>query len=298
MRVSHAEIVDRLAGMGGTIALLGGIDTGKTTFGLSLAESGRARGMRVAYVDTDLGQPTVGPPTCVGLKFCHDLEHVEPATVGRADVLSFVGSLAPQGHHVSLVAGTARLVNEARRAGCELVVVDTSGYISGVQAELLKYHKLELIRPDIVVGFQRGEELEPILQSVRRFLPTDVISLRVEASVAERSVEHRLAYREEQFRSYFEPPLSTWRVKTTVFMPTLPPDIDLALLDHLVVGVEDGAGMCLGIGMLECEKVEGVLRMVSSVKDPVKGLRLGTTKITTEGRVLGRVSYRELFGAQ
>ena len=48
--VSHAEIVESLI-TGGCIVLLGGIDTGKTTFGLSVAEAGRQRGMRVAYVD-------------------------------------------------------------------------------------------------------------------------------------------------------------------------------------------------------------------------------------------------------
>ena len=86
--VSHAEIVDSLIA-GGCVVLLGGIDTGKTSFGLSLAEAARSRGMRVAYVDADIDHSTVGPPACVGLKFCQDLERV---AVGPAGAFTSTGA--------------------------------------------------------------------------------------------------------------------------------------------------------------------------------------------------------------
>ncbi|MGH7425189.1 MAG: hypothetical protein ACREJP_03380, partial [Candidatus Methylomirabilales bacterium] len=81
-------------------------------------------------------------------------------------------------------------------------------------------------------------------------------------------------------------------------MPSLPPEIDLRRLDRLVVGVEDGKGSCLGIGALEYDPEEQVLRMVSSVHELARGLRLGSTRITAEGRVIGRVTLRELFGTE
>src|SRR5215467_9766814 len=99
--VSHIEIVEGLITRG-CIVLLGGIDSGKTTFGLSLAEAARQRGMRVAYVDADIDNSTVGPPGCVGLKFCEGLEHVDGQSIARADALAFVGSITPQGHSFSL----------------------------------------------------------------------------------------------------------------------------------------------------------------------------------------------------
>ena len=80
--VSHADIVESLI-TGGCIVLLGGIDTGKTTFGLNVTEAARQRGMRVAYVDAAIDNSTVGPPGCVGLKFCDDLEHVDEQRVTR-----------------------------------------------------------------------------------------------------------------------------------------------------------------------------------------------------------------------
>ncbi|MGH2811905.1 MAG: Clp1/GlmU family protein [Actinomycetota bacterium] len=297
-RVSHEEILQRIVARGGTIVLLGGIDTGKTTFALDLAEAARSRGLSTAYIDADLGQTTVGPPTCIGLKYVGDLERVERQTVSHADQLAFVGSTSPSGHLLPVLSGTGRMVTHARETGCEVIIVDSSGLISGVYAELLKYHKLQLVRPDAVVGFQRGAELDPILGIVRRFLPADVTALRVRPEVRERSAEERLAYREEQFGTYFGAPLQRWRVKTTVFMPALPPDLELARLDGLVVGLEDGKGNCLGVGLLEYDPVEGILRMVSPISEGATGLLVGSMRITTDGKLLGRITARELFGSE
>lgn len=295
-RVTRAELIGKLLEARGVIVLLGGVDTGKTSFGLDLAEAARASNISLAYVDADVGRSTVGPPTCVGLKVCRDLGRVDAETVGKADELGFVGSTTPEGHFLPLVASTARLVNSARRAKCDIIVVDTSAVISGVSAEILKYYKLDLVRPDYVVGFQRGGELEPILGVVSRFFPVEVIVLKVESAVLERSAEERLSAREASLASYFEPPLSRWRVKPTVFMPAIPPEVDLALLDGLVVGLEDGTGTCRGIGLLEFEHETKVLRLVSSAAEGPKGLKLGSVKITTEGKIVGRIDLKELFG--
>lgn len=295
-RVSQTELIDKLVADRGTIVLLGGIDTGKTSFGLSLADAARASGVRVGYVDADVGQSTIGPPTCVGLKLCSDLTKVDAESVEVADEIGFVGSTSPEGHLLPLVASTARLVSHAREAGCEMVIVDTSSLISGVYGELLKYYKLDLIRPDKVIGFQRGMELDPILGVVSRFFPVDVTALKVEAAIVERSAEERLLARETRLASYFQAPLSRWRVKTTVFMPAIPPETNLARLDGLVVGLEDGKGRCTGIGFLEYFKEEDILRMVSSVAEGAKGLKLGSIRITPDGRVVGRVTVRDMFG--
>jgi polynucleotide 5'-hydroxyl-kinase GRC3/NOL9 len=296
-RVSHAEILERLVERGGAIVVLGGIDSGKTTFALDIAETARARGLATAYIDADVGQSTVGPPTCVGLKFCSGLEKVEPQTVAQGDALAFVGSTSPSGHLLPLIVGTERLVVHARQEGCEVIVVDTSGLVTGTYAEVLKYHKLQLVRPDSVVAFERGGELEPLLGIVRRFFPAEITALKVHPSVVERSVEERAAHREQSFRSYFGGPLQRWRVKTSVFMPSLAPGTDLAPLDGLVVGLEDGKGRCLGIGLLEYDRSEDALRMVSPVSEGAKGLILGSIRVTPEGKPLGRFDPRDLSRA-
>ena len=294
-RVSQNELIDRLVESCRTIVLLGGIDSGKTSFGLSLAEAARRKGISVAYVDADLDQSTVGPPTCVGLKFCTDLAKVDANSVRQADELGFVGSYSAEGHLIGVVAGTSRLVTHARDAGCRLVIVDTGTLISGTDAELLKFHKLDLVRPDHVIGFQRGEELDPILGVLSRFFSIDVTALKVDGEIAERSAEDRLAARETALASYFKPPLSRWRVKRTVFMPTLAPGTDAQRLDGLLVGLEDGKGRCRGIGLLEYQEEGDVLRMVSSVGTGARGLRLGSVRLTVEGKTIGRYEAEEIF---
>lgn len=295
-RVTQPEMIEKILASGGTVALLGGVDTGKTSFGLHLAAAANAQGLSVAYVDADVSRSTVGPPTCVGLKFCTGLDGVTLENLRRADELGFVGSTSSQGHLLPLVAATARLVSHARETGSDLVIIDTSALISGVSAEMLKYYKLELTRPNAVVGFQRGSELDPILGVVSRFFPVEVTALRVDSAVVERSAEDRLNARESSLASYFSAPLSRWRVKTTVFMPSIPPETDLARLDGLVVGLEDGNRRCAGIGLLEYEPEEDVLRMVSSVAEGAKGLRLGSVKVSLEGKLLGSVNLPELLG--
>ena len=40
------------------------------------------------------------------------------------------------------------MVSGALDEGAELAVIDTSGLVSGVYGQLLKYHKIELLQPD------------------------------------------------------------------------------------------------------------------------------------------------------
>jgi polynucleotide 5'-kinase involved in rRNA processing len=194
-----------------------------------------------------------------------------------------------------LVTGTAKLVARAMAADCKLVIIDTTGSVSGVAGQLQKFSKMDLAPPDIVIAFSRGGELEPILGHTRRFTTAEVIELEVPEAVDTRSVEERTTYRERQFAAYFQAGLSRWRIKPQVFMPSLPPEFDLALLDGIVVGMEDGKGSCVGIGVLENGGARDTLKMVSPVTEGVKGLRLGSIRISTNGRSRGPVNLRNLF---
>ena len=291
------EAFDRILQNPGVVMLLGDIDTGKTTFGVELARRATAAGIPAAIVDADIVQSTVGPPTTVGLKLCAGTETFTRETLRTSDGLGFVGSLLPKGHLLPLVTTTAKLVGKAREAGCRLVVVDTTGLVSGIYGQTLKFFKMDLVRPDMIVAFERGGELEPVLGIAQRFTPADVIELAVSDQVGARTVDERIAFREEQFAAYFAT-TSRWKVKPTVFMPTLPPDFDLALLDGLVVGMEDGKGACVGIGVLEHDTGEDILRMVSPVSEGVRGLRLGSVRIDVSGRARGPVDLRQLFGSE
>lgn len=289
------EAYQRILSSPGVVMLLGGIDTGKTTFGVELVRRATEAGIAAALVDAEVGQSTVGPPTTVGLKLCAGMRELSTASLREADSLAFVGSISARGHLLPLVTGTAKLTDAARRAGCRLIVVDTTGLVSGIYGQVLKFHKMDLVAPDFVVAFERGGELEPVVGIAQRFTPAEVLPLNVSSQVVPRSVEERVSFREEQLASYFAVGVSRWRVKPTVFLPTLPPEFDLGQLEGLVVGMEDGKGTCSGIGVLEYDAGEDMLRMVSPVTEGVRGLRLGSIRIDIEGRSKGPVDLPDLF---
>jgi polynucleotide 5'-kinase involved in rRNA processing len=185
----------------------------------------------------------------------------------------------------------------ARRAGAELIVVDTSSLISGVYGQILKYHKMEVTRPEYVIGFERGEELDPLLGIARRFTPARVDAYPVHPDARPTTADERAETRRARFASYFSGSLHRWRVKPTVFLPSLPPDADLASLAGLLVGMEDGKGSCVGIGYLELAE-DGGVRMISAVSEGARALRLGSTRITPDWSSTTRVDLRHLFGTE
>jgi polynucleotide 5'-kinase involved in rRNA processing len=290
----YRAVLDRVAA-GGVIMLLGSIDSGKTTLGRAIARSGLEAGRTVGYLDADLGQKTVGPPGAVTLRILHGAADLDREAMARPDEMYFVGSTSPQGQLLPLVVGSARLLTRAREEGAELVVVDTSGLVSGVYGQLLKYHKIELLQPDVVIGMQRGEELGPLLGIVQRFFGTEVLILPVHPDVRPTSVEERARNREVALRRYFAEPLQRWRIKPTVFMPALPALFEQPQLDRLLVGLSDGEGGSIGMGYLEYSNEDAVLRLISPVEEAPKALKLGSVRLEEDFRIR-RVDLRNLFG--
>jgi hypothetical protein len=233
----------------------------------------------------------------VTLRVVASAEDLEPERLAVEGSMSFVGSIAPEGHLLPILTGVATLHRQAIEGGADFVVVDTSGLVSGVHGQLLKYHKVELLRPDLVVGLQRGEELLPLLGVIQRFFATEVVPLGLHPDVVPTTVDQRAESRELAMRRYFSGELHRFRVKPTVFMPALPPVFDLAHLHRILVGLSDGAGGTTGLGYLEHAPEEGVLRLISPVAAGPKALRLGSVRLE-EGFRAKRVDLRNLFGSE
>ncbi len=293
----HDRLVDRAAREAHTVLFIGGLDAGKSTLARATAAYALRLGRTVAYLDADVAQKTVGPPATVGLKHVREPDDLTFERLAHADALGFVGSTSPQDHLLPMVGALSRLRDRANEEGSDLVVVDTSGMVSGIWGQLVKYYKVDLLEPDLVVGLQRGEELDPILGVIERFFGTDVASLPVHPAVVSTSVEERMAQRVRAMARYFEADLQRFRVKPTVFMPTLPPMFDLAQLDRLLVGLSDGHGGFTGLGYLEYVPQDAGLRLISPVAEPPKALRLGSVRLEDTFRAK-RVDLRNLFGTE
>lgn len=274
----------------GVYMLIGGLDTGKTTLAMQAIRNAVSAGHTAALVDADVGRTTVGPPACIGLRIFD-----KPGDLDRIDepnALHFVGTTMPARLVLQQVVGTAVMVERARRA-TDIVIVDTTAVVTGVSGETLKYHKTELCRPDRIVALQRGEEMEPLVGMLRRFLDVDVSTAPTDPAVDSMAPDVRAKRRADSFRRALEPPLVTWKVRPTVFAPTLPAGLNPGRLEGVLVGVQDQSGDCLGLGVLNHE--DETLKVRTNVGEGMSGLRLGSMRIDLDSYESNIINLRELM---
>ena len=95
---------------------------------------------------------------------------------------------------------------------------------------------------------------------------------------------------------YFEPgEQQRFRIKPTVFVPTLPPLYDLRARPYAGRPLR-WAGGFIGLGLLGYVPAEG-LRLTTPVAEPPKALRLGSVRLEDTYRTK-RVDLRSLFGTE
>ena len=234
------EVVGRARGR--TTMLVGGPGSGKTRLAHWLASRLASVTDPVALISTDVGQQSVGVPTCLGLAMEEPRE--------RAWALWFVGDVAPTGNLLPMVVGTARLVKHARLAGAKSIVVDTTGLIDVPLGCLLKYHKVLAAGVDFVVAIQRNSELETMLGVLAGICPL-IDRIRPAGEARDRTPAERRAHREDRYRAYFRDvdiltlPLERLiALGWTVGLGSRPPR-------GRVVGLLDEYGLCLGLGLVE-----------------------------------------------
>jgi polynucleotide 5'-hydroxyl-kinase GRC3/NOL9 len=187
-----------------TILLLGATDTGKTTFLVWLANTLQSLGRRIAIIDADVGQSSLGPPTTIGLGVVaqpfQSLQELTPAA------LYFVGSTSPRGHLLPMTAGTKRMADRAQALAVEQVIVDTCGFVSPEGGQALKYYQIGLVNPDVVVCLQRAHECESILLAFRHRQRPRILRFRASQACRRRSMEERRVQREQALQRYFAKP--------------------------------------------------------------------------------------------
>jgi len=286
----YEALRDRMVGVTGVVMLIGAAETGKTTLSKLLILDALDAGFSVAFVDGDVASTIAGPPACVGLKYIESPADLDPEAPPAE--MRFVGSISPQGVVLPHVVAVARLV-EAARAQADLVIVDTTSVVGGVVGQTLKYHLWELTQPDLGIALQRGEELEPIIGMLRRFLSAKITTAEPPNDATPPSPMERQMRQSDALRQALAAPLPRWRVQTTVFAPTLPEEFDLDRLNGMLVGVQDDEGRCLGLGVVE--STDGVLRVATHLGEEMRGLRLGSLRVDLETFATQRVRLRQLI---
>jgi polynucleotide 5'-hydroxyl-kinase GRC3/NOL9 len=256
----------------GTILIVGGSDTGKTTFARYLYRLLRSLNRKAAFLDGDPGQSMLGPPTTMTLFYDIELENV--FSIENNTRRYFIGSTTPQGHMLSTLVGAARLVQVAKDAGAEIILYDTTGMIDSRQGGVaLKNAKIDFLRPTLIFAFQRKQELEPLLTSLRRSHRTKVWDMQTSNLCAPRDHIARKEYRANQFSRYFSHTkllLVDW---TDIAVFPFP----LFRINRLLA-LEDSSGFTLGLGIVR--RIDRSLRKVELLStlpslNKVNALRLG-----------------------
>ena len=119
------------------------------------------RGLKVALVDADIGQSSLGPPATIG--FAVFKSDPDWEVVLSPPEIFFVGSTTPEGHFPLHLEGIKRMVGKALSYGTDLILVDTTGFVSGEAGKELKRRKIDLISPRFILALQKSDEIEHIL---------------------------------------------------------------------------------------------------------------------------------------
>lgn len=263
----------------GVLLVIGAPGTGKTTFAHWLF--GRLSGSNrlAAFLDGDVGQSVLGPPTTLTLALPSLSRQTSRAH--RDVVRWFVGDVSPRGSMLPLVVGAGRLAQRALGTGVKTLVVDTTGLVDQAHGGVaLKHALVDQLRPTTLFAFQRSGELEPILGPLRRQPHPRVVELPVTDAVRRRDVGARQAHRAHAFRRYFAGAgviRLSLRERAVFDGQTLAPRRLLAL--------RDAAGFTLALGViagLDKSGQELLIRTPWTDPQAVVSIRLGVIGVDAD----------------
>ena len=182
-----------------TVMVIGGMDSGKTSFCTFLANEAVMKKWRTSVIDADLGQSDVGPPSTVGFNFV--TEPVKDLFEIDAQDAVFVGSTSPSGAINKVIEGLTQLKDRVMEAGVDFLVINTDGWVEGEEAAAYKVRLAEKVGPSAVVGMQRGNELTAILDALHG---VKVLVIDSPQLIQPRSREKRKLLRELSYKKYLK----------------------------------------------------------------------------------------------
>ncbi len=196
------EIANKILKDRGAVLVLGATDTGKSICTLLFANFWAKHGRKVGIVDVDMGQSDLGPPTTIGMALIN--KPAKSLKEFSADTLYFIGSTSPLNYFLPTICGTKKLIDEGKKKGAEIIIVDTTGLVKGNPGRTLKENMIDIISPSHIIALQREDELEHILKNIN--LTDGIVIHRLSpcTEVKRKTYFQRREAREEKFRKYFK----------------------------------------------------------------------------------------------
>jgi len=196
------EIVNTILKSRGAVLVLGATDTGKSICTLLFANFWAKHGRKVGIVDVDMGQSDLGPPTTMGMVLIN--KPIKSLKEFSTDSLYFIGSTSPINYFLPTICGTEKLVDEGKKKGAEIIIVDTTGLVKGNPGRTLKENMIDIISPSHIIALQREDELEHILKNINLTDRIVIHRLSPCTGVKRKTYFQRRDAREEMFRKYFK----------------------------------------------------------------------------------------------
>lgn len=182
------------------VFLLGNSDSGKTTFLGALADQLLSTDS-LAVVDLDTGQSRIGPPTTIAWGFVPPQKFSWQAI--KVENLYFTGTTTAVGNLLPTLTGCV-LICQAALAKANKVLIDTCGLVAPGPGTALKRAQIAVLKPDVIVALEHSNELDLILEPFLDNPQIHIFRLKVGPGVTTKTITQRTAYREEQFRLYFQ----------------------------------------------------------------------------------------------
>lgn len=180
------------------VMIIGAVDTGKSGFTLFLTNKLIANGMRVAIVDTDVGQSDIGPPGTISMTIL--IKQIPSFLDAKLVDAYFIGDKTPIGHLLPIVVGAQKMVRKAQDLGANAIIINTSGLTKGGVAMALRYHMIEAINPNILIALQQNNESEHLLRPHSDIIK--IIRLKTPKHILKRSKEERGDFRSFKLTKY------------------------------------------------------------------------------------------------
>lgn len=271
----------------GRIAVIGATDAGKSTLCrwlmAKLPESSRP-----ALVDADLGQSQVGPPGCVSWRFA-----------GGSDYqFYFAGDTTASTVTAATLAATCRAVTTAQQRGAGLVLVDTSGYLSGRGGFEFKSAKLELLAPAHAIMIGDSPEIKRLLAGWHADERLTIHRLSHAESIQQKTREQRTTWRQERWAEQFAK-LDLRKIslkgKAISGLPTASELKTRKLapgdLQGLLICFHDRRRRGISLGLLHSLDLhtQSLLARAPKEAEDAPGIMFGLLKISSGGQELGRI---------
>ena len=182
-----------------TVMVVGGVDSGKTSFCLYLANRSLKEKRGVTIIDADLGQSDLGPPSTIGS--CRLARPViDPFEIGAESVF-FIGVTSPSGAVSKIVEGIMSMKEKVLKRGVDVLIINTDGWIEGEEAIRYKVALVQQVKPNLVVGIQEQSELTFLLGALTG---TQKLAVETPSAVRKRDREERKLLRELGYKKYLK----------------------------------------------------------------------------------------------